>query len=175
VGRALAPMLAQLPLRVHWVDSRVSEFPSAIASPLIQHVTEEPLAIVTDAKPGSFFLVMTHEHPLDYALAEAILKRADFAYLGVIGSQSKSRRFRQRLAHRGFASELISQLRCPIGLAEVPGKKPAEIAVAVAAELVGVYQLLDQPRISSDTSWKGLQQKLLESDTQLDVVDTQKP
>lgn len=175
VGRALAPILAQLPLRVHWVDSRADEFPSQIPSPLRQYLTDEPLAIVANAEPGSFFLVMTHEHPLDYALAEAVLRRADFAYLGVIGSQSKSRRFRQRLAHRGFDADEIAQLRCPIGLAEVPGKQPAEIAVAVAAEIVGVYQTLKQPRVQSGTSWKRLQQKLLDSDTQIDALDARNP
>ncbi|MNP06306.1 hypothetical protein D3C76_982820 [compost metagenome] len=82
---------------------------------------------------------MTHNHPLDYALAEAVLKRGDAGYLGMIGSQTKARRFRMRLEQRGYPAEAIASLHCPIGLAEVPGKRPLEVAISIAGQVIAHY------------------------------------
>jgi xanthine dehydrogenase accessory factor len=95
---------------------------------------------VREAAPDSYFVVMTHDHPLDLALSEAILRRGDFRYAGVIGSATKAQRFRYRLEGKGIAADSLARLRCPIGLADVKGKLPAEIAVAVAGEIISVYQ-----------------------------------
>ncbi len=83
---------------------------------------------------------MTHQHPLDYAITEAVLRRGDASFLGVIGSETKARRFRLRLEHRGFSAAAIAGVHCPIGLAEVPGKRPMEVAVSVAAQVIALYQ-----------------------------------
>ena len=136
VGRALAPLLAQLPLQLHWVDARDAEFPEQLPDGITKHVSDEPLELIVDAPAGAAFIVMTHQHPLDFALTEAILRRGDAGYVGLIGSRSKWRRFELRLAHRGLDDATIARVRCPIGLAAVPGKRPAEIAVSVAAELI---------------------------------------
>jgi len=57
-----------------------------------------------------------------------------------ISSQTKRQRFIWRLSGKGFSQPQLDRLRCPIGLPEVTGKLPAEIAVAVAAEIIAVYQ-----------------------------------
>jgi xanthine dehydrogenase accessory factor len=96
----------------------------------------DPVREIAAMPQGSFYLVMTHSHPLDYEICEAVLRRGDFAYLGLIGSRSKRRRFEQRVKQAGMAPELLERLTCPIGIPGVGGKHPAEIAVAVAAELL---------------------------------------
>ena len=161
VGRALAPILAALPLRVQWVDQRSDEFPPATPPNIRLHVDEDPLEVLADAPPGAYFVIMTHNHPLDYSLAEAALGRSDAAYVGVIGSDSKARRFRLRLEHRGFDDADIAALRCPIGTATVPGKEPAEIAVSVAAQLIAHYHArrgATEPQ--AGPGWKQLQATL---------------
>ena len=100
---------------------------------------EEPEDAVHEAPPGSYFLVMTHNHPLDYAIAEAVLKRGDAGFLGMIGSRTKARRFQMRLEQHGYPQEVIAQIHCPIGLAEVPGKRPLEVAISVAAQVIARY------------------------------------
>src|SRR5436305_1969708 len=83
-GRAVAAALAPLPVRLRWVDDRPGEFPAVAERPAnaeivaTAHVAEQ----VRVAPPGAAFLVMTHSHPLDYELCEAILRRGDFAYAG---------------------------------------------------------------------------------------------
>jgi xanthine dehydrogenase accessory factor len=73
---------------------------------------------------------------LDYALCRAILQRADFGWLGLIGSKSKAARFRSRLAREGVNTDLIARLVCPIGIGGIECKWPAAIAVAIAAQLL---------------------------------------
>ena len=90
-----------------------------------------------DAAPaGAHYLVMTHSHALDQCIAEHILRRGDFAWFGLIGSESKRRTFARRLAARGLAPQAIARMRCPIGIAGIRDKHPVAIAVAVAAEIL---------------------------------------
>jgi xanthine dehydrogenase accessory factor len=139
VGQALVNLLATLPCRITWIDSRAAQFRAVPPGVTVRQV-EDPIDCVQEAAPDSYFVVMTHDHPLDLALSEAILRRGDFRYAGVIGSATKAQRFRYRLEGKGIAADSLARLRCPIGLADVKGKLPAEIAVAVAGEIISVYQ-----------------------------------
>ena len=62
------------------------------------------------------------------------------AYCGLIGSISKRRRFEKRFRAQGLQDKDLEQLTCPIGVAGISGKKPAEIAVAAAAEVLQAYE-----------------------------------
>ena len=139
VGRALVSLLATLPCRTTWVDERPYQFINVPDGVKAVHA-EDPLDAVAAAAPDSYFVVMTHHHPRDLELAEAILKRGDYRYFGLIGSQTKRQRFEYRLAGKGVTARQLTTMRCPVGLADVKGKLPAEIAVAVAAEIIAVYQ-----------------------------------
>ncbi|SDS15368.1 xanthine dehydrogenase accessory protein XdhC [Pseudomonas oryzae] len=139
VGRALAPLLAALPCQLRWIDAREGEFPADIPPGVERLVNDEPLEEVERMPPGSHFIVMTHDHALDLQLTEAILRRGDFAWCGLIGSKSKRARFEHRLRERGIPAAQLARLRCPIGLPEVKGKLPMEIAIAVAGEIVASY------------------------------------
>jgi xanthine dehydrogenase accessory factor len=141
VGRSLAGMLVQLPLRLQWLDSRPGQFPAGAEA--YSRVLPEPELIGTAAAapPGTLFLVMTHDHALDFDLCRAVLRREEAAWLGLIGSQSKAARFRSRLRRAGFPEQDIARLVCPVGIAGVQSKWPAAIAVAIAAQLM---QILSQ-------------------------------
>ena len=90
--------------------------------------------------PSSYYLVMTHSHPLDFDVCDRILRRGDAAYCGLIGSLTKRRRFEKRFRQQGMSKSAIEQLVCPIGVAGISGKKPAEIAIAAAAEILRVHE-----------------------------------
>ena len=139
VGRALVPLLASLPCRVRWIDSREQEFPAQIPDGVRQIVADEPLDEVDQLPKGSYCIVMTHNHQLDLELSAAILKRGDFAYFGLIGSKTKRVKFEHRLRDRGFDPAVLQRMRCPMGLSEVKGKLPIEIAVSIAAEVIATY------------------------------------
>jgi xanthine dehydrogenase accessory factor len=137
VGRAIVRLLADLPCRVQWIDERESEFPAEPSAAHIERLCVEPVqAEVAAAPAGAFYLVLTHRHDLDQVITEAILRRADFGYLGLIGSATKRARFLHRFAQRGIAAEALHRLTCPIGVAGITGKEPEVIAVAVVAQLL---------------------------------------
>ncbi|MBC3374544.1 xanthine dehydrogenase accessory protein XdhC [Pseudomonas sp. SWRI92] len=139
VGRALVPLLASLPCRVRWIDSREAEFPEHLPHGVRKIVTDEPLDEVDELPAGSYCIVMTHNHQLDLELSAAILKRNDFAYFGLIGSKTKRVKFEHRLRDRGFDSSTLQRMRCPMGIGEVKGKLPVEIAISIAGEIIATY------------------------------------
>jgi len=136
VGQAVARALAPLPFRVIWVDSREDVFPCELP-PNIQPVrTETPASLVADAMAASHFIVMTHSHELDEDICYEVLRRDDFCSLGLIGSETKRRRFVHRLEQRGIEPDKLDALICPVGLCSIRGKQPATIALSLAAQLM---------------------------------------
>lgn len=137
VGQALVGLLAPLPWRVQWFDSRRDAFPATQQARLTQHHLDEPAAAVALLPAGCHALVMTHDHAEDLALVDALLQRNDCASIGLIGSASKWASFRRRLRDAGHdARHLDQHVRCPIGVPGANGKLPYEIALSVAAELM---------------------------------------
>jgi xanthine dehydrogenase accessory factor len=136
VGQALARVVSGLPLQLTWIDSRPELLPHDISDCVQTLLTDDPVATVAEAPASTRFLVMTHSHPLDYALCKAVLERNDSSWLGVIGSKSKSVRFRSRLLREGLSQAQADRLICPIGIDGVDSKLPAAIAVSVAAQLL---------------------------------------
>lgn len=136
VGQALVRVLEGLPFDITWLDSRQELLPTPLSDNVRALHAPMPDSTVMLAPPHVRFLVMTHEHALDYALCREILRRDDFAWLGLIGSKSKGARFRSRLRREGTPPGLVARLVCPIGVQGVHSKSPAAIAVAVAAQLL---------------------------------------
>lgn len=136
VGRAIAAGMGGLPFRTVWLDPRPAEFLDMVPSNVETRLLTDLEKTLTAAEPGGYFLVLTHSHPLDLAVCEAVLRRGDFTYLGLIGSATKKERFRRQLAAAGLASDLIERMTCPIGIEGITGKAPAEIAVSVTAQLL---------------------------------------
>jgi xanthine dehydrogenase accessory factor len=142
VGAAIVNALAALPCRVTWVDERDDLFPAQLPSNVRAEATDIPEALAEQAPPGTSFLVMTHSHALDQRLAEAILKRPGFDqdWFGLIGSNTKRKQFEHRLRDRGITQARLDAMVCPIGVPGIEGKQPAVIAVAVAAQLLMVWE-----------------------------------
>ena len=139
VARALVPLLASLPCRVRWIDSREQEFPALIPDGVHKIVTEDPVDEINELPTGCYCIVMTHNHALDLELCAALLKRNDFTYFGLIGSKTKRMKFEHRLHERGISAAHVQRMRCPMGLNEVKGKLPIEIAIAIAGEVIATY------------------------------------
>jgi xanthine dehydrogenase accessory factor len=140
VGKALVNVLATLPFRVTWVDSRDEIFPKQVPANVFPEHSDPVHAAVTDLVPGSRVLIMSFSHAQDLDILAACLKRRrerdDLPYIGLIGSKTKWATFRHRLERRGFLESELAQVTCPIGLPGITGKEPEIIAVSVAAQLL---------------------------------------
>jgi len=150
VGKALTRVFADLPFELTWVDSREAMFPLQIPDNVRVLQSDVPAELVSEAPPDAMFLVLTHSHEMDYEICRAILERGDFAWAGLIGSKAKAARFVHRLRHRGFSSECVTRLTCPIGIGGVASKLPAVIAIAVAAQVLQAVEALQATRFQSD-------------------------
>ncbi|MEO1471358.1 MAG: xanthine dehydrogenase accessory protein XdhC [Pseudomonadota bacterium] len=133
VGLALARALALLPVRTLLVDSR-SEALAAAPAGVGTRLTPLPEAVVRAARPGTAFVVMTHDHATDFLIAAEALARGDAAYVGLIGSASKRAAFEGWLKREHGPSP--AALTCPVGAAGRGDKRPAVIAAQVAAEVM---------------------------------------
>ncbi|MDW8470161.1 MAG: xanthine dehydrogenase accessory protein XdhC [Burkholderiales bacterium] len=151
VGKEVARICERLPCRLLWVDPRAEMFPSEVAPNVRVRIAPEPDATVAEAPAGAYVLVMTHSHALDLAIVERWLRRGDFAFLGLIGSQTKAAKFQAALARKGLAPEAIARLVCPVGLFKA-GKHPAEVAVSALAQVLErVHRAVGRPLESTVT------------------------
>ena len=135
-GQALARALLPLPLRTVVIDTRadrLADLPGGVEARL----RAVPEAEIRDAPLGSSFVILTHDHALDFLIAEAALRRSDSPYVGMIGSATKRATFRRRLAE-AKEERLADRLVLPIGGSHVRDKRPPVIAALVAAEILTV-------------------------------------
>jgi xanthine dehydrogenase accessory factor len=136
VGRALAEALALLPVRATVVETR-GEALQEIAEGVATRLTPVPEEAVREAPPGSAFVVLTHDHALDFLIVAEALRRPDAAYVGMIGSKTKRETFRRwYLKEAGGREEEFRRLVTPIGGSRLRDKRPAVIAALAAAEIM---------------------------------------
>lgn len=147
VGAAVVDVLARTACALRWIDSRRNVFPAVLPDNVTVLETADPAREALAMPAGACYLVMTHSHPLDLEICARVLAREDVAYCGVIGSAAKRRRFVRRLKMQGFLPQRLDDLRCPIGVPGIVGKKPVDIAIAVAAEVLQVRDAGRQPGV----------------------------
>ena len=137
VARELAALASHVGFQVTVVDER-AEWLNAERFPNATRRLEQPDVVAQSLKGGaqSYCCVTTHDHPLDQACTEALVKKP-LAYLGVIGSQRKALRFRQRMEAGGFSAAEVARFESPMGV-EIDALTPAEIAVSIVARLISV-------------------------------------
>lgn len=138
VGRALAGALAPLPYQTMIIDTRAEALlglPDAITTQL----TVLPEAIVRQAKPQSAFVVLTHDHALDFMIMGEVLKREDACYAGMIGSKTKRVQFARWFGSSGAQAQQLETLICPMGIAGLGDKRPEIIAALIVAEIIGNF------------------------------------
>ena len=134
VGRALALQLQHLPVRCVLIDSRVDELAkcSADVETRLSAIPEED---IKSAPRGSAYVILTHDHALDFILCGAALDRHDAKYVGMIGSKTKRVKFK-KWYQVNYDNNLIRDFTCPIGNLKNQDKRPSIIASFVAAEVI---------------------------------------
>ncbi|MCY7293887.1 xanthine dehydrogenase accessory protein XdhC [Alteromonas sp. a30] len=154
VAKALVPILAQLPIQIHWIDTRSELFPATVPTSVNRIHSEEPTYELKTLPEHSWVLVMTHNHQLDFDIVLQTLKLNCFDFVGMIGSDTKARRFKKRLAQRGLVATQIQQLVSPVGDLSIPGKRPIEVAISIAAQLT--RKLHEQIPLAEKSTQKAL-------------------
>lgn len=139
VGQALAGLAPWLKARVLLIDGRdeaelVPTVPPERARPYELVCVGAPEAELDTLPADAFVLVMTHSHALDLEVLARALERRSFPFVGLIGSERKWQRFRQRLLAQGLGEALVDSVHCPIGVTK-GSKDPAVIALSTATQI----------------------------------------
>ena len=129
-GRALYRALALLPLAPVLIDQRAEELAQITGD---TRLTPLPEAEIRSAPQGTSYVIVTHDHALDFLLTAEALKRPDAPYIGMIGSASKRAQFTRFARLQGNDP---ARLTCPIGAGFSPDKRPEAIAAFTAAEIM---------------------------------------
>ena len=145
VGNALGQALSLLPFRTLLVDNRAAEIAKVPRGVEARHVPVQE-ALVREAPPGACFVILTHDHGLDFLIASEALSRGDAIYVGMIGSRTKKATFKSWLSDMGHDTRLMDSLVMPIGGADVRDKRPEVIAALTAAEIMRAVAHRDQIR-----------------------------
>lgn len=134
VGRAMAELFQHLPVKCILIDARPEEIARNTAA-VETRISVLPEADIWNAPAGSAFIVLTHDHGLDFLLTSAALQRDDASYVGMIGSATKRAKFKS-WARMHCDGQSIEHLNCPIGACGSRDKRPSVIAAFVVAEVI---------------------------------------
>lgn len=135
IGRALMAALQPLPVRGILIDTREAEL-ALVPKSIETYLVPLPEEMVRGAEPGSAFVVLTHDHALDFLITQEALARGDASYVGMIGSKTKRVLFGRWVQDAVEGNIDVSKMTCPIGALGSLDKRPEVIASLVAAELM---------------------------------------
>ncbi len=134
VGRALALQLQHLPVKCILIDSRSHELAKCDAD-VEKRLSAIPEIDIKSSPAGSAYIILSHDHALDFILTAAALERNDANYVGMIGSKTKKTKFK-RWYESNYDNTSIENLTCPIGSGRNHDKRPSVIASFVTAEVI---------------------------------------
>jgi len=140
---ALARMAKLLGFRVTVIDARRAyatreRFPEADELRPVH-----PAEVLDEARldASSYVVILTHDPKFDLpALARAL--NSEVRYIGAMGSRGTHQRRKAALRRQGFTEDDLARVRAPVGL-DIGGRTPAEIAVAILAEMLAVRNRRD--------------------------------
>lgn len=137
VGYHLARAAHEAGFRLTVVDDRekfanADRFPSAdlVVAPIPEWLER------TEIPASAFVVIVTRGHTHDLEALRALARR-ELKYLGLIGSRAKVARLFGALSAEGLPEACRRRVYAPIGL-DIGAVTPAEIAVAILAELIAV-------------------------------------
>lgn len=133
---ALVPVLRSVSFRVAVFDDRPA-FASAERFPEAETVvcgSYADIAAGLELTAEDCAVVMTSGHRHDFEVEEQLLRRP-LAYIGVMGSRTKTAYVNGKLREAGISEEAIRRVRTPIGTA-IKAVTPEEIAVSITGELI---------------------------------------
>lgn len=139
VGRNLIRIAKVVGFDVLLVDTRdreVIEEAAALADRFVQ-VPDFTSGIRTlDIDPAAYYVLCSYSHASDSAALHAVLEK-QWAYAGMVGSRAKINAIFAQMREKGYTDDQLAQIHTPIGL-DLGGETPAEIAVAIMAEILMV-------------------------------------
>lgn len=139
ISQALAPMARVAGFPIEIIDPRTA-FASPERFPDVDLYPDWPETVLKDRPLDGYCGVaaVTHDPKIDDFALQAALDAGCF-YVGALGSRKTHARRVERLLAAGVPADIIARIHAPIGL-DIGAASPAEIAVAILAQVVGVFR-----------------------------------
>lgn len=141
VSQAICHTLQGTPFQLHIIDGRKEwlhhpNFPKNV----IRHEECWDEFILNNdwCEKNDYAVVLTHDHGLDFSIIEDLMKRP-LRYRGLIGSDTKWKKFQHEFKEGGYSDSEIASITCPIGVGDL-GNAPQEVAVSFVAEILGLQK-----------------------------------
>jgi xanthine dehydrogenase accessory factor len=135
IAQALAPMAAMAGFAVTVIDPRTGfAAPERFPGVTLVSVWPDKALAGPAIGPRTAVVTLTHDAKLDDPALAAALRSPAF-HIGALGSRRTHAGRLERLTAAGFAPADLARIAGPVGL-DIGARTPAEIAVAIAAELV---------------------------------------
>lgn len=138
VGLALSKFACELDFRVKIYDDR-----EGLNTMVENHYAERvmisdyaQIADILEEGADQYVVLMSFGYRTDQVILRELLGY-DFAYLGMMGSQAKVDTLFEELREEGISQDLLERVHAPVGV-QIRSKTPAEIAVSILAEVIGV-------------------------------------
>lgn len=140
VAMSLVPFARELGMRTIVVDGRErmatrERFP--LADEIYVGMPSE-LAEKIPATARTYIVLLAHDYKYELPVLRVVLG-SEAGYIGMLGSRRRGETIRGMLAEEGFDAATLQRLHSPIGL-PIGAKSAAEIALAIAAEIVAVRE-----------------------------------
>lgn len=138
VGRAVVHHLKNSGAALTVIDSR-EQMLSKVEGAVKVHIPEYgKIANRIDVPDGSYLIVSTHSHDLDFGVLRQIYSSSwNPAYVGVLASRRKAKAMVQKLKEKIGNGIDLQYLYMPVGL-DLGGRSVDEIAVSIIAEIQSV-------------------------------------
>ena len=135
ISQALIPLLLPLSVKVVCYETRsewLEKLPEArnLQKKLVLVMADE----VANLSPKTFVISLSMGHSTDLPILNRAL-RLEFPFVGVIGSEIKSKKLKEELQLLGCDRAAIERLVCPLGL-KLGRNTPYEIAISILAQLL---------------------------------------
>ena len=150
VGKELVDIATELPINIDWIDERQEQFPSKEYNNVRRIVPNNSIEVLEDLEGHEAVIILTHNHSIDLNICEALMRLQHKAYIGLIGSKTKWKRFESQLIQRDFDPKLVAQIKCPVGIEGISSKNPRAIAISILAQLLQNIQLPGESTHPSD-------------------------
>jgi xanthine dehydrogenase accessory factor len=149
ISQALAPMARIAGLDIEIIDPRTA-FATPDRFPDVALHAEWPEDVLKARPLDSYTAVaaLTHDPKIDDFALKAALD-ANCFYVGALGSRKTHAKRVERLLAMGLNADQITRIHSPIGM-DIGASSPAEIAVAVLAEIINALRTRGAGRRKKD-------------------------
>jgi xanthine dehydrogenase accessory factor len=138
ISISIIKMCNLLDLPVTVIDDRITFVNNAINAGADFTVCEpfEKALDTINGDSSTFFIIVTRGHRYDQECLKKIINK-DNAYIGMIGSKVRVGKVLNGLEEEGISRDKLNKVYTPIGL-DIGAETPAEIAVAIMAQIIDV-------------------------------------